>query len=398
MSAQDALARALSDQADLFGVWGELSPEVAAQHTRFRAFLEAEVRPVIDDWWERGEFPAFLVPRFGALLNETLGAAPYTFPAKDPMPFRLLKMELGRVDPSMASFVAVHWGLAMGTIAAFGSDEQKLRWIPPMSDLRQIGSWALTEPLAGSDAARGLRCTARKVSGGYVVSGEKKWSGNATIADVTVIWASAEGELGGFLVERGTPGFHVEKLKGKIAKRAMENVNIRLEECFLPDAARLPGARSFRDVAGLLQLGRVAVAWEALGIATGVFEATLRYTRGREQFGRPIAGFQLVQDKLVTMLDHLTSMQALLMQAARHERATGRLDEARASLLKLSCARKAREVCALGRGLLGGNGILLEHGVARLFSDMEAVYSYEGTDEMNTLIVGRAITGHSAFV
>ena len=392
------LPQSLCLEADLFSQWAELPAETRAFQLRVRAFLEAEVAPIIDDHWERGAFPHALVPRFGALLSTELGLPPASFPWADPLPFRLMKLELGRVDPSMASFVAVHWGLCMGSIAAFGSDEQRAQWLPSLLTMSAIGSWALTEPLAGSDAARGLRTTARREGDDWILDGEKRWSGNATIADVTVIWARVDDGLGGFLVERGTPGFVVEKLGGKIAKRAMENVNIRCEGLRLPAAARLPGVRRFSDVARQLAYGRVAVAWEALGVATGVFEATLRYAQQREQFGRPISSFQLIQDKLVTMLEHLTAMQAMLMAAARHEQRQGGLDETRASLCKLVCARRAREVCALGRGVLGGNGILLQHGVARLFADMEAIYSYEGTEEMNTLIVGRGITGHSAFV
>jgi glutaryl-CoA dehydrogenase len=233
----------------------------------------------------------------------------------------------------------------------------------------------------------------------YILNGAKRWIGNATFADVTVIWARDEetDQVGGFLVEKDTPGFTATKMEGKIAKRALLNADITLEGCAVPVENRLPSARSYRDTASILRATRYGVAWEAVGHALAAYEIALSYTKDRIQFGRPIAGFQLVQAKLVKMLAELTSMQLLTLRASQLHQA-GRLTDGQASLAKQNNAAKAREVVALGRELLGGNGILLENHMARHFADMEAVYTYEGSNEINTMIVGREITGLAAFV
>jgi glutaryl-CoA dehydrogenase len=310
-----------------------------------------------------------------------------------------MKLELGRIDPSMASFFAVHWGLAMGSISMFGSQEQKSRWLPSMVSMEKIGSWALTEPLSGSDAAFGLRTTATKTEEGWVLNGEKKWSGNASMADVIVVWAKEQNgdRLLGFLIEPNMDGVHIEKITDKIAKRAMENVNISLENVVVLEEARLPHVENFKQIGQQLLGGRIAVSWEALGIAMGVYEAAFSYAQERKQFGKPISSFQLIQEKLVNMLEEITLMQSMLFQLNNIEARNGFVRSSQASLAKRACCRRARKVCSIGRDVLGGNGILLSFGVARLFADMEAVFSYEGTDEMNTLIIGRSITGHNAF-
>ena len=385
----------MSDPVDFYAAFADLTPAQRAAWSDLQAVM-AELGPTLDAAWLAGTFPLEAIPPLGAFVQEHLG--PYSWPPADPWLMGLVKLELGRTDPSMASFFAVHWGLTMSCIAAFGSDDQRARWLPRMSRFEAIGSFALSEPLVGSDAARGLRCTATPTDGGWELSGQKKWAGNATLADVLVILARGpEGEVLGFLLEPGTPGLHISRIEDKIAKRSVENVVITLDRCVIPEAARLPGLHHFKQVAATLGVGRFAVAWEATGIAMGAYEAALRYTRSREQFGRPIAGFQLVQDKLVRMLSEITAMQCLLAQLTRLA-AEGKLDASRAALAKLTCAGGMRRVVALAREVLGGNGILVEHGVAKLFADAEAVYSYEGTQEMNTLIVGRAITGIAAFV
>lgn len=381
----------MTDPGDLFDVGAALPPEDAARRARLRAFLEAEVRPVVNAWWERGAFPRDLVPRFGAVIPEVLPEAP------SPLLYGLCKLELGRVDPSICSFFSVHWGLARGAIARFGSDAQKARWLAPMRRFEAVGAFALTEPDAGSAVATELRTSATRDGDTWVLTGEKRWIGNAPYADVLVVFArTPDGAVNAFLVEGGAPGLSVTTMTGKLAKRALDNGHVRLDGVRVPEAARLPGVRGFRDVAEHLAHGRVSVAWEAAGIATGAYEAARAYALQREQFGRPLAGFQLVQDRLVDMLGTLTSMQCVLLRLATLE-ADGGLTAARASLAKRVCAEGMREVVAHARALMGGNGLLLEHHVARLFADAEAVYTYEGTHEINTLIVGRAITGISAF-
>ena len=384
---------------DFYEHFSSLSEDDFLFWQRFRTFLLEHVAPIIDEYWLKGEFPHHIVPLLGSFLEREF-FDDYVFPPNNPISFRLMKLELGRIDPSMASFFAVHWGLAMGSIFMFGSQEQKEKWLPSMHSMKKIGSWALSEPLSGSDAAFGLRLQAHRTQDGWVLNGEKKWSGNASMADVIVIWAKdvESGSILGFLVEPQMPGVSIQKIHDKIAKRAMENVHITLTNVTISEEARLPFVQNFGQIGQQLLSGRVAVAWEALGIAMGTYEAALKYAQERLQFGKPIASFQLIQEKLVTMIEEITLMQSMLFQLNDVEAKTGRISSAQASLAKRACCRRARKVCSIARDVLGGNGILLSHGVARLFCDMEAVFSYEGTDEMNTLIVGRSITGHNAFV
>ncbi|MEM7031499.1 MAG: acyl-CoA dehydrogenase family protein, partial [Chloroflexota bacterium] len=343
--------------------------------------------------------PFELIPKLGEVFGEMISNEPND-QIWSPLLLGLATVELARVDPSFCTFLGVHWGLAMMSIQMFGSDEQKARWIPEMTRFDKIGSWALTEPLVGSATAGGLGTTAKRDGDTWILNGQKKWSGNATFADVTVIFARDvdENQVKAFLVEKGTPGYTVEKLKGKISKRIVENVLITLDDVQLSEADRLPGVARFADVAEQLAIARVAVAWEAVGLAMGAYEKTLAYANNRIQFGKPITGFQLVQNGLVKMLGNTTATLTMMVRLAQLTERDDTVSQERASLAKAFCTEKMRETVALGRNLLGGNGILLEHDVARFFADAEAVYSYEGTYEMNTLIVGRAITGQSAFV
>ena len=389
---------------DFYGLFDRhLTAEQQALRQSVRRFMLDTVQPVANDYWERGEMPFELVEPLAAMLREALGEHPGRRYCESPMVAALVGMEMPRVDPSFCTFLGVHWGLCLVSLHLFGSDEQKARWFGPLERFEKIGSWALTEPEHGSDAAAGLETVATRSGTGpddrWTITGQKKWSGNATFADVTVVWAkdAADGQVKGFLVEKGAPGFHVEKLPGKIAKRSVQNVLIRLDGVEVSEADRLPGVDSFRDVAAQLATARAGVAWEACGMAMGLYELTLDYCTRRLQFGKPIAGFQLVQDGLVQMLGNVVALQGMVLGMAEGYGDAARLHE-RASLAKVYTADKLRETAAIGRGLLGGNGILLEHHVARLFADAEAVYSYEGSREMNALIVGRAVTGLSAFV
>lgn len=384
MSAEDPL--------DLYDLRSQLSEGDRDRLVRWRAFLEAEIRPAVNAAWERGVFPESWIPRFGSIVPEILGEAP------SPLLYGYTKLELGRVDPSACSFFSVHMGLARGAIARFGSPEQKARWLEPMRRFERIGAFALTEPDAGSAVATELATTARREGEAWVLDGRKRWIGNAPHADVLVTFARdiADGNVKAFLVERDTPGVTVEVIGGKLGKRAIENGDVRLAGVCVLESARLPGVTGFRDVATHLAHGRVSVAWEAAGIALGAYEAARDHALRRRQFGRPIAGFQLVQDRLVDMAAAVTAMTCLLHRVAALE-AEGRLTAARASLAKRECAERMRATVAHARAILGGEGLLLENHVARLFADAEAVYTYEGTHEVNTLIVGRALTGISAF-
>ena len=382
---------------DFYDVMDTFSEDEKRVQRTLRDFFAREIHPIINDYWDRGEFPKEVVPKFGALVEELFG--PYK-PGMSLKRSGVVSLEMGRGDPSMSTFFGVHWGLCMTSIDRFGSPEQKARWLPAMYRFEKIGSWALTEPLVGSAAAGGLGTTATRKGDTWILTGEKKWSGNATLADVNVIWAkdTADGQVKGFLVEKGTPGYHVEKLHGKIAKRAMDNVLIGLENVTLSEHDRLPGVNTFKDVATQLASGRAGVAWEAVGIALAAYEHALDYCNKRAQFGRPITSFQLVQAQLVGMLGNVTAMLTMMNRLAALEKRDGGISHERASLAKAWCTEKMRDTVATARGVVGGNGILLEHQIARFFADAEAVYSYEGSWEMNTLIVGRAITGVSAFV
>ncbi|HEX6481338.1 MAG TPA: acyl-CoA dehydrogenase family protein [Ktedonobacteraceae bacterium] len=384
---------------DFYAISTILSEEDQALVHRVRAFLESEVTPIINHYWTREEFPHQLIPGLAALGIMGTSYHGYGCPGKSSLLDGILMMELAAGDSSIATFRGVHSGLAMGSIYLCGSEEQKQQWLPPMARLEKIGAFGLTEPEVGSGASGGLTTTARREGDSWVLNGQKKWIGNATFSDVTVIWARdlADNQVKGFLVEKGTPGFKPEKLKDKIALRVVQNALITLEECRVSETSRLQNANSFRDTAAVLRMTRAGVAWEAVGCARGAYEVALRYAQEREQFGRPIGRFQLVQDLLVRMLGNITASQCLVTRLSQMQDA-GIMRDEHASLAKAYCTVKMRESVGYARELLGGNGILLDHQVGRFVADAEAIYSYEGTREMNTLIVGKAITGFSAFV
>jgi glutaryl-CoA dehydrogenase len=384
---------------DFYAIGTTLSEEDQALLRRVRAFMDEEVAPVINEYWVREEFPHQLLPKIAELHIMGLPYHGYGCPGKSTVLDGMMMMELARGDSSIATFRGVHSGLSMGSIYLCGSEEQKQRWLPPMARLELIGSFGLTEPLVGSGTSGGLTTTARRDGDTWVLNGEKNWIGNATWGDLTVIWARdvADNQVKGFVVENSTPGFKTEKLKDKIALRVVQNAHITMEDCRVPEANRLQNANTFRDTAAVLRMTRAGVAWEAVGCALGAYEFAHKYAQEREQFGRPIGRFQLVQDLLVRMLGNITASQCLVMRLSQMQDA-GIMSDEHASLAKAFCTVKMRESVGYARELLGGNGILLDYQVGRFVADAEAIYSYEGTREMNTLIVGKAITGFSAFV
>ena len=394
--AQKSLPRI---NGDFYHVGETLSEEDQALLGRVRAFMETEVTPIINQYWTREEFPFQLIPGLAALGVAGLQYHGYGCPGKSSVLDGMLALEMARVDSSIATFFGVHSGLSMGSIYLCGSDEQKEQWLPSMARLEKIGAFGLTEPDVGSGASGGLTTTARRDGDTWVLNGQKKWIGNATFSDVTVIWARdlADNQVKGFLVEKGTPGFRPEKMKDKIALRVVQNALITLEECRVPEASRLQRANSFRETAAVLRMTRAGVAWQAVGCARGAYELALKYAQERQQFGRPIGRFQLVQDLLVRMLGNITASHCMVMRLSQMQDA-GVMSDEHASLAKAFCTVKMRETVGYARELLAGNGILLDNQVGRFVADSEAIYSYEGTREMNTLIVGRAITGFSAFV
>ncbi|MFD0689394.1 acyl-CoA dehydrogenase family protein [Actinomadura fibrosa] len=366
---------------------------------RVRGFLESKVQPIANDCWTRAEFPFDLIPAFGELgvaglaYDECPGEAPSSLLTG------FLALEMARVDPSMSTFFGVHTGLAMGSIGRCGSAEQRARWLPAMGRMEKIGAFALTEPGGGSDVALGLKTTARRDGDAWVLNGAKRWIGNGTFADLVVVWARDEEDdkVKGFVVEKGTPGFNATRIENKIALRTVQNADIALEDCRVPEANRLEGATGFRETAAILRRTRSGVAWQAVGVMLAAYGIARDYAVEREQFGRPIAKFQLVQDLLVRMLGNATASLGMVVRLAQLQD-DGLYRDEHSALAKAYCTSRMREAVGWARELMAGNGIVLDYDIGRFVADAEALYSYEGTREINTLIVGRAETGHGAFV
>lgn len=372
-----------------------LTEDEIAIRDQVRIFAEKEIVPMINDYWERAQFPFELLEPMGKLAIWGGTIEGYGCPGLSSVGAGLVQQELARADGSISTFYGVQSGLAMRTIGMFGSDEQKQRFLPGMATLEKVGAFALTEPQHGSDAVM-LETKARRDGDCYVLDGFKRWIGNASIADVTVVWARDDGEVSGFLLEKEAEGVETKVIEHKLSTRAVWQADIKLDSVRVPLEARLPGARTFKDTARVLTEARLTVAWGALGHALAAYEAAVAHAQERMVFGGELGRFQLVQDRLARMLEAITTMQLLSLRASQLE-AQGRLTPARASLAKRHNAGRARALIADARDLLGGDGILLDRHVARHQADMESVVTYEGTDAIQGLIVGNEITGVSAF-
>jgi glutaryl-CoA dehydrogenase len=373
-------------------------PERETLHN-VRDWLAAEVAPIANRYWERAEFPMHLIPAFAELGIAGIAYDEVPGPAPSALLSGFLSLELSHCDPSFGTFYGVHSGLAMGSIRTCGSEEQQERWLPAMASFDRIGAFALTEPTGGSDVAAGLRTTARRAGDEWILNGEKRWIGNATFADLIVVWARdvADDQVKGFVIGKDTPGFTATKIENKIALRIVQNADIVLTDVRVPEEDRLQNANSFKDTAKVLRQTRSGVAWEAVGVMLAAYEIAQEYATTREQFGRPIAAFQLVQDLLVRMVGNLTASLGMCVRLAQLQDA-GQYRDEHSALAKAYCTTRMREVVGWARELLAGNGIVLDYNIGRFVADAEALYSYEGTREINTLIVGRAVTGESAFV
>ena len=383
--------------ADYYLLDDELTDEERAIRDRVRAFGEQEVLPIINDYWERAEFPFELIPKLAALDVAGTTIEGYGCPGMSRLAAGIVSRELARADGSINTFFGVHSGLAMGSIALLGSDEQRERWLPPMARLELIGAFALTEPEHGSDSVS-LETEARRDGDDYVLNGEKRWIGNASFADLVIVWGrDEEGDVGAYVVEKGTPGFDPSTvIGGKIGKRAVWQAEIALRDVRVPAANKLADARTFEDATRVLDQTRGGAAWECVGHAMAGVEAAVAYSTERSQFGQPIAGFQLVQAGLATMVAETTAMQLICFRLADLQE-RGVMTGPMASLAKLHNARKAKLVCAEARDIMGGNGLLLEYHVARHLTDLEIVETYEGTDSVQSLILGRSGTGSAPF-
>ncbi|WP_308468148.1 acyl-CoA dehydrogenase family protein [Rathayibacter soli] len=385
--------------SDFYGYENELTDREKEALTTLRSYLETEVKPIVNEFWQRAEFPMQVIKPL-----HDLGVASWAWPETAPFPnstvFRgFAALELARVDASIATYIGVQNGLAAGAVHACGSDEQKAEWLPKLASGDVIGAFGLTEPQSGSDSAQGLRTTAKRDGDSWVLNGSKRWIGNATFSDITVIWAKDpdDGQVKGFIVPTTTPGYTATRIEGKQSLRIVQNADITLENVVVPERLRLSNANSFKDTARVLRATRAEVAWAAVGNSVGAYDAAVAYAKERVQFGKPIGAHQLMQDLLVKSLGNITASIGMVVQVSKMLDAGTQRDE-HSALAKSFTTTRMRETVAWCRELLGGNGIVIDYDVARHFMDAEALYSYEGTREMNTLIVGRSITGHAAFV
>ncbi|XP_012486237.1 acyl-coenzyme A oxidase 4, peroxisomal [Gossypium raimondii] len=374
-----------------------LSPEEQALRKKVRECMEKEVAPIMAEYWEKAEFPFQIVPKLGALHISGGTIKGYGCPGLSLTGSAIAMAEVARVDASCSTFILVHSSLAMLTIALCGSEEQKQKYLPSLAQLKTVACWALTEPDYGSDASS-LKTTATKVEGGWILEGQKRWIGNSTFADVLVIFArnTTTNQISGYLVKKDSPGLTATKIPNKIGLRIVQNGDILLKEVFVLDEDRLPGVNSFQDTSKVLAVSRVMVAWQPIGISMGVYDMCARYLKERKQFGAPLAAFQINQQKLARMLGNIQAMTLVGWRLCKlYEE--GKMTPGHASLGKSWITSMARETAALGRELLGGNGILADFLVAKAFCDLEPIYTYEGTYDINSLVTGREITGFASF-
>jgi glutaryl-CoA dehydrogenase len=392
-AATPATVPAPYPDADLLFIDDLLTPVEAERLRDLRRLFQEKIRPIAVDYWNRGEFPFELLPILAEQNLVGLGLRHGSH-----LLTGLVQLELTRADTSVGTFFGVHNELFTAAIQSLGSPEQRLELLPDLLALKKVGSFALTEPDHGSDISRQMSTTALRDGDEWVINGRKRWIGNATFADYILVWARdvADDQIKGFIVESDRPGYSATTIDNKIAVRIVQNADIVLDEVRIPASNQLPGAKTFADTNGLLCNSRIWVAWQAVGQQFAAFDVAREYALGRTQFGKPLAGFQLVQEQLTRMISNATASLTLMIQMARLQE-SGRLTMDHAALAKATCSLRMRETVALGRSIFGGNGITTDYEMAKIFADAEAIYSYEGTYEVNALIVGRAVTGISAF-
>lgn len=393
--------------ADFFGYESLLSAAEQRKLNELREFLAAEIAPFAGDWWNRAEFPAHLLPKLAALELSTPAQRGYSH-----LFAGLVIAEMTRVDTSIATFFLVHHDLFVESLYRFGSEDQRHRYLADASNLRTTGAFALTEPDHGSDVAGGMETRARRISGVtgeaddagdcWVLNGAKRWIGNGTFCDYMLVWArdEADGAVRGFIVDASLPGVGRSRIENKIALRTVQNADILFEDVRVAEADRFAGIGSFEDTNELLRGSRIMVAWQAVGQQLAAFDVARQYAVERQQFGRPLARFQLIQQQLVSMLGNAVASMGMMVRIAQLQDRAGLQEHgagmAQVALAKSYTSARMRETVAMGRSILGGNGIVTDYRMAKIFADAEAIYTYEGSFEVNTLIVGRAVTGVSA--
>ncbi|CAL0306231.1 unnamed protein product [Lupinus luteus] len=372
-------------------------PPCASDYFQLDELLTPEEQAVREKYWEKAKFPFHVIPKLGALGVAGGTIKGYGCPGLSITGSAIAIAEIARVDASSSTFVLVHSSLAMLTIALCGSEAQKQKYLPSLAQLQTIACWALTEPEYGSDASA-LKTTATKVAGGWILEGQKRWIGNSTFADVLVIFArnTTTNQINGYIVKKDTPGLTVTKIENKIGLRIVQNGDIVMRNVFVPDEDRIAGVNSFQDTSKVLAVSRVMVAWQPIGISMGIYDMCHRYLKERKQFGAPLAAFQINQQKLVQMLGNIQGMILVGWRLCKLYE-SGKMTPGHASLGKSWITLRARETAALGRELLGGNGILADFLVAKAFCDLEPIYTYEGTYDINTLVTGREVTGFASF-
>ncbi|KAK3133036.1 hypothetical protein QOZ80_6AG0531200 [Eleusine coracana subsp. coracana] len=373
-----------------------LTKEEKDLRVKIRQFMEKEAAPVVSKYWETADFPFHLIPKLGSLGIAGGIIKGHGCPGLSAVAYAMCVSEMARVDTSIASFCLVQSCLAMLSIAQLGSEAQKEKYLPPLSRMQKVCVYALTEPDHGSDASS-MSTKARKVPGGWILNGQKRWPANSSFADVFVVLAqnTVTNQVNGFIVNSGSPGLKVGTIGNKMSLRIIQNCDIVLEDVFVPDDDHLSGANNFQDLVDALSVARIMVAWVAIGVAMGAYDTCLRYLMERKQFGAPLAAFQLNQEKLVRMLGNIQAMSLLGWRLCKmHD--SGNMTVGQASMGKAWITKTARETVALGRELLGGNGIVTDFHVGKAFCDMESVYSYEGSYDVNALIVAREVTGISS--
>ena len=385
----------MAGASDLLDLDSEFSETELALRATVREFVDRRIRPDIAEWFEQARFPTELIPEMAELGLLGMHLSGYGCAGRTAVEYGLAVQELEAGDSGIRTFVSVQGSLAMSAIARFGSEEQRTEWLPRMARGEAIGCFGLTEPSAGSDPAAMLT-TARLDGGEWVLEGSKRWIGLASIADVAVIWARTDDGVRGFLVPTSTAGFEARPIAQKLSMRASIQCDITLTDVRLPETAMLPDAHGLRAPFSCLNEARYGIAWGAIGAARDSFDQALAYAQGRMQFGRPIAGFQLTQEKFVNMAMEIQKAQLIALRIGRLKDA-GRLEPHMISLAKLNNTRIAIDIARSARTVLGGNGVTLDHSPLRHASNLESVRTYEGTDEVHTLVLGERITGIAAF-